>query len=193
MQADFASLFDLTPGAYAEARRNAELESRLSERFERLSNTVIGMAAGMAPIVHLTSGGVLQRHPALRFVVTEAECGWLAWTLQAMDHMQERRHLSLAPLPMKPSEYFRRQGALSFTDDPVGLRNVELTGSHCLLWSNDFPHDEGTFPVSGPVIERLAAQLAPEDAANIFYRNAARLYGFDVDYLAASRAELAAA
>jgi len=188
--ADFASLLDVPRSAFEVAQHSARLEAALTERYERLSSTVIGMAAGMAPIVHLISGGVLERHPELRFIVTEAECGWLAWTLQAMDQMQERRHLSLPPLEQKPSEYFLRQGAVTFTDDPVALHNLAITGSSCLLWSNDYPHDEGIYPGSAPVVERIAAQLSEADAENVFSRNAARLYGFDLDYLAAHKAEL---
>jgi predicted TIM-barrel fold metal-dependent hydrolase len=153
--------------------------------------TVIGMAAGMAPILELTASGVLESHPGLRFVVTESECGWLAWALQAMDQMQRRRHLYRKDLPLKASEYFLRQGFVTITDDPVALNNVGFTGSDCLLWGNDYPHDEGTWPESHPSIEAIRVSLG--DAADkVLYGNAADLYGFDVDYLAATQAEITA-
>ena len=113
---------------------------------ELLTNTIIGMAAGLSTIVELTSAGVLERYPGLRFVVTESECGWLAWTLQAMDQIQQRRHLKMRKLALKPSGYFLRQGAITISDDPVGLNNICFTGTDCLIWGNDYPHDEGTFP-----------------------------------------------
>jgi hypothetical protein len=104
--------------------------------------------------------------------------------------MQRRRHLYRNALPLRPSEYFLRQGAITITDDPVGLSNVSFTGTDCLLWGNDYPHDEGTWPDSRPMIQAIRAALAPEAAAQVLGGNAARLYGFDLDYLAAHRAEI---
>lgn len=149
-------------------------------------DTVIGMAAGMAPILELTASGVLERHPNLRFVVTESECGWLAWALQAMDQMQRRRHLYRKDLPEKASDYFRRQGYITITDDPVALHNAEFTGVDRFLWGNDYPHDEGTWPESQPSIDLIRTALG-KGASRVLYGNAAELYGFDVDYLSRVR------
>ncbi len=187
---DFAFLPHLPEERLALAHRLARESG--PETPERLSTTVIGMAAGMAPIVHLTGAGVLERHPDLRFVVTESECGWLAWTLHAMDAMQDRRRLSLDQLPLKPSEYFRRQGYVTITDDPVALHNVELTGSRCLLWGNDYPHDEGTFPNSPRYVEEIRRAVPPEAAHDILCGNAARLFDFDLDRLAFSEGQASA-
>jgi predicted TIM-barrel fold metal-dependent hydrolase len=151
--------------------------------------TVVGMAAGMAPILELTASGVLERHPNLRFVITESECGWLAWALQAMDQMQRRRHLYRKDLPLRASEYFLRQGYVTITDDPVALNNVGFTGSDCLLWGNDYPHDEGTWPESHASIDAIRECLG--DAADkVLHGNAAELYGFDLDYLRAAHSEI---
>jgi predicted TIM-barrel fold metal-dependent hydrolase len=151
--------------------------------------TVVGMAAGMAPILELTASGVLERHPNLRFVITESECGWLAWALQAMDQMQRRRHLYRKDLPLRASEYFLRQGYVTITDDPVALNNVGFTGSDCLLWGNDYPHDEGTWPESHASIDAIRECLG--DAADkVLHGNAAELYGFDLDYLRATHSEI---
>ncbi len=177
---EFAFLPFLPPERYEAARK---MTRELGDVPERMSSTVVGMAAGMSPIIDLTGAGVLERHPDLRFAIIEAECGWLAWTLAAMDSMQERRHLYLSKLPMKASEYFLRQGAVAITDDPVGLHNLPLTGSHCLLWGNDYPHDEGTFPYSRRVIDAMREVVDPEPLARILSENAARLYDFDLDYL----------
>jgi predicted TIM-barrel fold metal-dependent hydrolase len=151
--------------------------------------TVVGMAAGVAPILELTASGVLERHPDLRFVITESECGWLAWTLQAMDQMQRRRHLYRKDLPLRASEYFLRQGYVTITDDAVALNNVALTGSDCLLWGNDYPHDEGTWPESHASIDAIRECLG-DAAEKVLHGNAADLYGFDLDYLAAARSEI---
>jgi len=178
---DFSYLQDMSVEEFSKRRAASPA---IEQRVEVLANTVIGMAAGMGPIVHLVGGGVLERHPELRFVVTEAECGWLAWTLHAMDSMQERRALNLAQLPLRPSEYFKRQGAVTISDDPVALRNLEFTGTSCIMWGNDYPHDEGTFPNSEKFRKQIRAQVSADEAHSIFAGNAARIYGFDLEALA---------
>jgi len=185
-------------GEYADAGGMSEerLALTVEQGKERIKHaehleTVIGMAAGMAPILELTASGVLERHPDLHFVITESECGWLAWVLQAMDQMQRRRHLYRKDLPLRASEYFLRQGYVTITDDPVALNNVGFTGSDCLLWGNDYPHDEGTWPESHASIDAIRERLG--DAADkVLHGNAADLYGFDLDYLAAAHTEITA-
>jgi predicted TIM-barrel fold metal-dependent hydrolase len=184
---DFAAV-GLVPQDKVEVSRRS-LASRTEEQLE----TVAGMAAGMSPIIELTGSHVLERHPELRFIVTEGECGWLAWTLQAMDQMQERRNLGMRRLPMRASDYFRRQGAVSITDDRVALNNVEFTGSDCLVWGNDYPHDEGTFPDSRRQIDEIYKRLGDRDARKVLCENAARIFGFDLEKLAARKHEIAAA
>jgi len=185
MGGEFGDVADMSAERLERARKAGAARRAGEERLE----TVVGMAAGMAPIIELTGSGVLERHPELRFVVTEAECGWLPWALQAMDQMQERRHLYNRKLQLRASEYFQRQGAITITDDAVALRNVESIGSDCLLWGNDYPHDEGTWPDSRPVIDSIRDSLGPERAHTVLAGNAARIYGFDLDYLAANPLE----
>ncbi len=187
MGADFVALDAVTPEDFG--RRVAAM-GQLDYRYERLSTSVIGMAAGMGPIVHLTGSGVLERHPTLRFVVTEAEGGWLAWVLQSMDAMQDRRRLSLEPLRERASDYFRRQGAITITDDAVALHNLNFTGAECILWGSDYPHDEGTYPQSVRVFEAIRQHTTPEQAEAILAGNAARFYGFDLAKLAGGAAAL---
>ena len=153
---EFAFLPFLPPERYEAAQK---MHRELGDVPERYSSTVVGMAAGMSPIVDLTGAGVLERHPDLRFAIVESECGWLAWALSAMDSMQERRRLFLSKLPLRASEYFLRQGAVAITDDPVGVHNLPITGSDCILWGNDYPHDEGTFPNSRRVIDGARTQF----------------------------------
>jgi predicted TIM-barrel fold metal-dependent hydrolase len=188
--ADFAWVHHMSQRDFDIAKQSCAANEEAFDNLGMLSSSVMGMACGMSPILHLIGGGVLERHPKLRFIVTEAECGWLAWLLHQMDQLQERFRGSLASLSMKPSEYFYRQGAATFTDDPVAIENIAVTGSQRLLWSNDYPHTEGTYPRSREIVDEIASKLSPSDAENIFFRNAARLYGFDLEYLEANKAEI---
>jgi predicted TIM-barrel fold metal-dependent hydrolase len=137
------------------------------------------------PVANLCGSGVLERFPGIRFAAIESGIGWVAWALGAMDEAYRKHHMwALPKLKMLPSEYFRAYGYASFQEDPVGLDlavKYDLTSN--FLWANDYPHHEGSWPHSGPAIERQMGEL-PEDArAKILGLNAARLFKFDVDAL----------
>jgi predicted TIM-barrel fold metal-dependent hydrolase len=138
------------------------------------------MADGQQPVSQLLSSGMCDRHPHLKFVIVECGAGWLAWLLYVLDEQAEKKHMWIRPrFSLKPSEFFSRQGFLTFTDDPIALRNISFTGVDSLLWGSDYPHDEGSFPHSQAVIERTFASLSANDKRKIVWDNAARLYGFD--------------
>lgn len=145
-----------------------------------LNLMAMAMVDGMSPVSLLISAGVPMRHPALKFVVVECGAGWLGWLLYVLDEQYEKKHMWIHPkLDLKPSEYFARQGYVTFSDDPIALRNLAFTGADCLLWGSDYPHDEGTFPHSREVIERTFAGIDEGDKRKIVWSNAAALYGFD--------------
>ena len=188
--ADFAWVHHMPQSDFDIAKRACADNEQSFTDYGGLSSGVLGLASGMSPITHLIGGGVLERHPKLRFIITEAESGWLAWLLHQMDFLADRFKGFGPTLSLKPSEFFRRQGAVTFTDDPEAIRNVPETGSELLLWSNDYPHTEGTFPRSRPIIDSIVETLPQRDAENILFRNAARLYDFDLDYLASHKDEI---
>jgi hypothetical protein len=73
-------------------------------------------------LTYLCGSGVLERHPRLSVVMVECGAGWLAWALHAMDDAYREHARWVRPkLAMLPSEYFRRQGHVTFQSDPVGL------------------------------------------------------------------------
>jgi predicted TIM-barrel fold metal-dependent hydrolase len=135
---------------------------------------------GMNPLTLLISAGILERHPGLKFVIVECDGGWLAWLLSVLDQQAAKKHMWIRPqLKLLPSEYFKRQGHVTFSDDPVALNNLKFTGADYLMWGSDYPHDEGTFPHSKAVIERIFSDVSAADKAKIIRGNAAALYGFD--------------
>ena len=79
---------------------------------------------------------------------------------------------------MRPSEFFERQGHVTFGDDPVALKTIEFTGADGRLWGSDYPHDGGTFPHSQEVTERTFAGVSESDKRKIVCGNAAWLHGF---------------
>ena len=163
---------------FTEAETSADPEPRRGAPGEDLAYEIIDMAAAMQPLCLLVAAGVLERHPKLRFVLVECGIDWLAWVLQTLDQIQDKRHMWIQPkLELKASEYFKCQGAATFCDDAVGLDNRHVTGAETLMWGNDYPHDEGTFPHSREVIERIFRSVPEDEKRQILGGNAAEWYG----------------
>ena len=142
-------------------------------------NYVVTVAGPMETVAYLCGSGVLERHAKLRVVMVECGSGWLAWALHAMDDAYREHHVFVRPkLALLPSEYFRRQGAVTFQHDPVGLANLPFTGDRCLMWGSDYPHPEGTWPRSQEVLAHQLEGLPESTIDRIVTWNAAELYRF---------------
>jgi predicted TIM-barrel fold metal-dependent hydrolase len=137
------------------------------------------MAAWTAAL--LSCGGVLERYPDLHFVLVEVNAGWMGWTMSTLDDyfVAHQAALRKPHLPELPSFYLRRQVHATFQHDPVAITNRHITGVDCLLWGNDFPHAEGTYPHSHKVLEGLLSEVDTKEAASITGGTARRLFGFD--------------
>lgn len=148
-------------------------------------NYVAALSSAITPITQLCASGVCERFPGLRFVTVECGIGWLAWALHAMDESYAKHRFWVSPkLAMKPSEYFRRQGWCTFSDDPMGLETRQWIGSDRLLFGNDYPHHEGSWPHTRDVVQRTMSTLSDVERRMILGGNAAQLYGFDLDAVA---------
>lgn len=154
-----------------------------------INYVVHSLAPTAEPLVHLCSSGILDRYPDLKFASIEAGIGWVPWMLRAMDEAYEHHHFWVFPkLQMMPSDYFRRNGAASFQEDPPGIdlmREYNLTDN--FLWANDYPHHEGSWPHSAEAIERTMGKLTDDERAKVLGLNAARFWNFDVSRLLSYR------
>jgi uncharacterized protein len=147
--------------------------------------TKLFMGQFLDPFVDLFAWGILERHPKLRLVMSEAGVGWLPWIVQELDQRFARLYEAKdywaerggIPLAMKPSELFRRQVWASFQVDPVALSLLEFYGEGKLLWASDYPHPDGTWPRSREAIEAQMAHLPPQARRHLTRDNAAALYG----------------
>ncbi|EFL07773.1 MULTISPECIES: amidohydrolase family protein [Actinomycetes] len=140
------------------------------------------MPTTLEPIVTLIASGVFERHPDLRCGTVEAGVGWVPWVLETMDYAFAAHHFWVRPaLAERPSEYYRRNCFSTFVEDHVGLRLVEeLNLADNFMWSNDYPHHEGTWPHSAEAIERGMASLSETTRAKVLGLNAARIFKLEV-------------
>jgi len=134
------------------------------------TNTIVARTLGL-----LACSGVMERHPEVHFVGVECEGGWMAWLMQILDAGYTKL-FQYPRLEEKPSAYLRRQAHVTFQDDPVAIHNVALTGPEVLLWGNDYPHMEGTFPESREAIRRLFADTPIDWTRKILGETAAKVF-----------------
>ena len=134
----------------------------------------------------LIFGGVFERNPGLRVVCVEADAGWVPHYMYRMDHAYKRHRFWLPPgqeLSKLPSEYFKEHIYTTFQDDWVAFKMVNDVNHERLLWANDFPHSDSTWPWSQELLDEHAANLTPQQSRDILCDNTARLYNMDVSKL----------
>jgi predicted TIM-barrel fold metal-dependent hydrolase len=150
-------------------------------------NQCVGMGETLG---WLTFAGVFERYPDLHVIMTEGYAGWLAFAIQFFDHhwndsrfgkTQHTMGLMAASLEAPPGYYLKRQAHATFMWDPMAIENRHLTGTDCLLWGNDYPHREGSFPYSQEWIDKQFAGVPDADIEAITSTNAAKLFGISVD------------
>jgi predicted TIM-barrel fold metal-dependent hydrolase len=143
------------------------------------------------PIHFLIWSGVFERFPGLRFCVAESGAFWAADLLWSMDLMFDSTFGGVGKLgnitshlSMRPSEYFDRNCGIgaSNTRRRELARRFEI-GLGNIMWGNDFPHPEGTWPHTAEALKKVFWDIPPEDTAAVLGLNAAEFYNFDVDAL----------
>jgi uncharacterized protein len=130
----------------------------------------------------LVLGGVFERHPGLRVVCVEADAGWVPHFMYRMDHAYKRHRYWLPPgqqLSKLPSEYFAEHIYVTFQDDWTAFRFADAMNWRRLMWANDFPHSDSTWPWSQDLLEQHTAQLSDEQTEAILCTNVAQLYAID--------------
>jgi predicted TIM-barrel fold metal-dependent hydrolase len=126
-------------------------------------------------------GAVFERHPELNLVCVEADAGWVPHYLYRIDHAY-KRHRNWMPhgdLHRLPSEYFLQNVYVTFQDDWVAFKMTDLMNVERLMWANDFPHSDATWPWSQEMLAEHTAHLSAPDKRRILHDNVAELYGLD--------------
>jgi len=138
----------------------------------------------------LVLGGVFERHPGLKVVCVEADAGWVPHYMYRLDHAYKRHRYWLPAgqeLTRLPSEYFAEHIYVTFQDDWVAFKTADLLNWHRLMWANDFPHSDSTWPNSQAVLAKQAAHLTDDERDLVLHDNVAELYGLDTAQTAERR------
>jgi predicted TIM-barrel fold metal-dependent hydrolase len=133
--------------------------------------------------------GVLERFPQLKIVSVENEIGWIPFWLSQCDKAFTRHGSAVGlSIDKRPSEYFRRQIYATFFNDYVGGRLLSWWGMDNCMWSNDYPHQNSTWPHSRDIIERDLGHLPAQDREKLLRSNVTRLYNLTLNLSSARSA-----
>jgi predicted TIM-barrel fold metal-dependent hydrolase len=132
--------------------------------------------------MYLVAGGVLDRNPGAKVAFIESGASWLVALAERMDEVEEAHANFVFPkLSRRPSEIIDDQVWASFQHDRACITAAAagLSGAKNIMWGSDYPHAEGTFPISRPIQEQLFEGLnVPENIRNeVIGLNASRLFG----------------
>ncbi|OMC13095.1 amidohydrolase [Mycolicibacter heraklionensis] len=124
----------------------------------------------------LVFSGMLQRHPNLKFMLSEGGIGWIPYLLERMDYTWERhRWYQKISRTDRPSDLFRRHFWGCFIDDEHGVRSRDAIGIENILIEVDYPHSDSNWPNSRKRIAETLREVSDADVHRIVELNAREL------------------
>lgn len=122
--------------------------------------------------------GIFDRNPELKVVCTEADAGWVPHFMHRMDHAYERFFGTLKGVQLSklPSEFFQENIYVTFQDDWSAFRMTHLMNPKRMMWANDYPHGDSTWPNSQPLLARHTEHLNDDEKRWILRENVEELY-----------------
>lgn len=160
-----------------------------------LEGAARGMGPHMAPATHhplilffdcyttlanLVYAGVLERFPDLKVLILECGGGWIAHWMDRLDEFIDAYAWQLGHLSLKPSEYFLRQGFISFDPGEKTMGAMtQFIGDTRMIWASDFPHSDARYPGVVTELRENTEDMTPEARERLFGTNAIELYGIE--------------
>lgn len=175
-------------GKIEDLKRNMEAEGRNDLLSEIINNAEGFFSKDLRPrraMWQMMLGGVFDRHPNLRLVMTEVRGDWLPDTLRHLDSAYDRARTDL-PAERKPSEYWREHCLVSLSfvhKSEVGMRHD--IGMETVFFGRDYPHAEGTWPNTRDWLSDAFAGIPEDELRLILGENPIRVLGLDRNRLAA--------
>jgi predicted TIM-barrel fold metal-dependent hydrolase len=128
-------------------------------------------------------GGVFDRHPRLKVMITELRADWVPGTMASLDAWVEANEV---PAQQKPSEYWQQYcvAGMSFMK-PSEVEIRHEIGIERLMFGRDYPHAEGTWPKTWLHLKALLSDVPEEEVRMLLGGNAISFFELDQAHLAA--------
>ena len=139
-------------------------------------------ANSAASMIDWLFSGKLAQFPDLKLLYAECQIGWIPYFVERADDTWETHQWAQgeARSAEPPSFYYHRQIHSCFFKDTVGVELLDKVGVDNVMFETDYPHQDGTFPESRQVAERLFGHLDPETIRKLARDNAIRLFDLDL-------------
>ena len=126
-------------------------------------------------------GGVFERHPKLKLACVESDAGWVPHFAYRLDHIYNRHRFvnNCAEMSRLPSEQLFENVYFTFQDDWVALRSRDMLNPRRLMWANDYPHSDATWPDSQKVLKAQTGALQPQERRWILRDNVVQFLGLE--------------
>jgi len=142
---------------------------------------------------YLIMGGVFERFPKLRYILTESGCVWAPGLMKRLDgiYFQWKAgaigeiDMSRDPALKEPPSFYAKRNCwygASFPS-PADIEGRDVVGVDRILWGNDYPHYEGCYPYSRENMRFAFSDVPEQEVRMMLGENAATLYGFDLEVL----------
>lgn len=150
----------------------------ISPRGHRLNAFMSIIRAVQDVLGMMVLGGVFERHPNLKLVLAESDAGWMPHYSYRMDHAAHNASDTgiLDGLSKMPSDYIRSNVWNTFQDDWVAFQTKDMVNYRQLLWANDYPHSDSTWPNSQSLLAKHAGGLSEAERNAILRDNAVALF-----------------
>ena len=158
---------------------NDSIGSRRGPRINGFSTIIRGCQDIIGMFIF---GGVFQRHPDLKLVCVEADAGWAPHYMYRMDHAYKhhRYWMKCDEMEQLPSVYFKKNVYMTFQDDWIAFKFRDDMNVRRLMWANDFPHSDATWPNSQALLAEHTADMTEQEKDWVLHDNVAELYGLNV-------------
>ncbi|MBV1879858.1 MAG: amidohydrolase [Pseudomonadales bacterium] len=175
----------------------ASIDLKLPLSFHILTSSADGLNSNRGPAINsfqsiirgcqdimgmLIFSGVFERNPNLNICCVEADAGWVPHYMYRMDHAYKRHRYWMKgqELEKLPSEYFRENIYITFQDDWVAFQMRHLLNTERLMWANDFPHSDSTWPLSQELLTEHTADMNDDERNMICFDTVKTLYDLPV-------------
>lgn len=123
-----------------------------------------------------------RKFPGVKLVWSEGGIGWIPAAIERADRQWERHqywtHLENADV--LPSEVARRNMWFCMIEKPIGLKYRHDFKVENIVWESDYPHADTPFPRTQAAAKSVFEGVPAGEVDLITYKNAEKLFGFQL-------------
>ncbi len=113
------------------------------------------------------------RYPNIKIAMSEGGIGWVPAIIDRLEHLTRNRGGWNSDVNV---EVLKRNFWFCALDEPSGFNNLHVIGADNVCVEADYPHSDGTWPDTQPLLHEHLAKLSVEDQRKVCWENASKLF-----------------